>query len=102
MSENGRLSVRSGSASLGSMTNSGASAADLHNGVEQTMCDGLQMPIESKHFVHSNDSGKRTTQLETVYNRESLKMEPQLKFVNNNVESLNMENHFEDELYEVD
>ena len=99
MSENGRISVRSGSGSHGSMPDSCAAS---NSGVEQTMYDGLQMPAETKHFVHSNDSGKRTTQLETVYNRESLKMEPQLKFVNNDVESLKMENHFDDELDEVD
>lgn len=101
MSENGRLSRRNSSASLDS-TDSGAATAYLHNGIEETRCDGLQMPIDTKHFVNTNDSSKSTTQLETVNNRESLRMEAQLKFVNNNIEGPRMENDFEDDTDEVD
>ena len=56
------------------------------------------MPVEIKGFVGNNDSPKTKTQLEIVYNRERLRMEAQLKFVNINKEGLKMENHFEDEL----
>lgn len=97
MSENGRLSRRSSSGSLDCLTDNGAAVADLHNGT-----DGLQMPIETKHFVNTIDSSKVTTLLETVNNRESLRMEAQLKFVNNNIEGLKMENHFDDDCDEVD
>lgn len=56
------------------------------------------MPVETKGFVSNNDSPKTKTQFEIVYNRERLRMEAQLKFVNINKEGLKMENHFEDEL----
>ena len=56
------------------------------------------MPIETKGFESNNDSPKMKTQLEIVNNRERLRMEAQLKFVNVNKEGLKMENHFEDEL----
>ena len=56
------------------------------------------MPVEINGFVRNNDSPKTKTQLEIVYNRERLRMEAQLKFVNVNKEGLKMENHFEDEL----
>ncbi|XP_062077818.1 autophagy-related protein 18f [Humulus lupulus] len=101
-SENGSLSHRSSSVSLDSLTDSGAVAVDLHNGIEETRCDGLQAPIGTERFVNTNDISKTTTQLETVNNRESLRMEAQLKFVNNNIEGLKMENHFDDDCDEVD
>lgn len=89
MPENERLSRRSSSASLDSLTGG-------ERGVEET----LKMPIEANHFVHTNNDTSKT-QLETVNNRESLKTEPRLKFVNNNNnsvdEGLNPGNHFEDE-----
>ena len=56
------------------------------------------MLVEIKGFVSNNDSPETKTQLEIVYNRERLRMEAQLKFVNINKEGLKMENHFEDEL----
>ena len=56
------------------------------------------MPIETKGFVSNNDSPKTKTQLEVVYNRERLRMEAQLKFLNIIKEGLKMVNHFEDGL----
>ena len=85
--ENGRLSCRSSSGSLDSMTDSAAAVAEFHNGSEETECNGPRMPVETKGFVN---------------NRESLRMEAQLKFVNSNKEDLKMENHFEDEGGEFD
>jgi len=73
-----------------------APVVEFHNGVEETESDGSQMPVETKGFVYNNDSPKTKTRLEIVNNRESLKMEPQLKFVNSNQTGLKMENHFED------
>lgn len=101
-SENGRLSCRSSSGSLNCLTDCGVASADLYNGVDKTGCEGPQTPVETKHFVNNYASTKTTTQLETVNNRESLRKEPQLKFVNNNIEGLKMENHFEDEGDEID
>ncbi|PON61475.1 Breast carcinoma amplified sequence [Parasponia andersonii] len=102
VSENGRLSLRGSSASLDSLTGNGAAATDVHNGIEETRFDGLQMPIDTKRFVNTNDSSKTTTQLETVNSIESLRMEAQLKFVNTNIEGLKVGNHFEDDTDEVD
>ncbi|KAF4395901.1 hypothetical protein G4B88_028071 [Cannabis sativa] len=102
VSENGSLSHRSSSASLDSLADGGAVAADLHNGIEETRCDGLQAPVATERFVNTNDISKTTTQLETVNNKESLRMEAQLKYVNNNIEGLKMENHFDDDCDEVD
>ncbi|KAK9269609.1 hypothetical protein L1049_001386 [Liquidambar formosana] len=103
LSENGRLSCRSSSGSLDSMTDSGATVAELHNGIEENGWDGLRMPTETtKGFVNNNDSPKTKTRLEIVNNRESMKEEAQLKFVNNNREGLKMENQFEDEGDEFD
>ena len=56
------------------------------------------MPIETKGFESNNDSLKTKTQLEIVNNRERLRMEAQLKFVNIKKEDLKMENQFVDEL----
>ena len=56
------------------------------------------MPIETKGFKSNNDSPKTKTQLEIVNNRERLRMEAQLKFVNIKKEDLKMENQFVDEL----
>ena len=56
------------------------------------------MPIETKGFESNNDSLKTKTQLEIVNNRERLRMEAQLKFVNIKKEDLKMENQFLDEL----
>ncbi|XP_022716961.1 autophagy-related protein 18f-like [Durio zibethinus] len=102
LSENGRLSCRSSSGSLDSMTENGAAVAELHNGIEETSLNGPQMPIGAKGFVNNSDSPKTKTRLEIVNNRESSRMEAQLKFVNNNSEDLKMENHFEDEGDEFD
>ena len=101
-SENGRLSCRSSSGSLNCLTDCGVASANLCNGIDKTRCEGPQTPVETKHFVNNYASTKTTTQLETVNNRESLRKEPQLKFVNNNIEGLKMENHFEDEGAEID
>ena len=56
------------------------------------------MLIETKGFESNNDSPKTKTQLEIVNNRERLRMEAQLKFVNIKKEDLKMENQFVDEL----
>ncbi|XVF04001.1 hypothetical protein REPUB_Repub05bG0042700 [Reevesia pubescens] len=102
LSENGRLSRRSSSGSLDSVTENGAAVSELHNGIEETSLNGPQMPIGTKGFVNNSDSPKTNTRLEIVNNRESLRMEAQLKFVNNNSEGLKIENHFEDEDDEFD
>ncbi|XP_062168619.1 autophagy-related protein 18f [Alnus glutinosa] len=102
LSANRRLSCGSSSGSLDSMTDAGAPVVEFHNGVEETESDGSQMPVETKGFVYNNDCPKTKTRLEIVNNRESLKMEPQLKFVNSNKTGLKMENHFEDEGGEFD
>ena len=75
------------------MTDGGAPVVEFHNGIEETESDG---------FVYNNDSPKTKARLEIVNNRESLKMEAQLKFVNSNRAGLKMENHFEDEGCEFD
>ncbi|BBH01913.1 homolog of yeast autophagy 18 F [Prunus dulcis] len=101
ISENGRLSCRSSSGSLDTMTDSGAGVAELSNGTEETEWGGSQTPIESKRFVNNNDSQKTKTQLEIVNNRErTLKTEAQLKFVNSNIEGMGMENLFREEAIE--
>lgn len=97
MFENGRISCKSSSGSLDSLTDCGAASTDLYNGVDKMRRYGLETPADTMHFVNTYDSSKTTTQLETVNDRESLRKEPQLKFVNNNIEGLKMENHFEDE-----
>ncbi|GMY31491.1 autophagy-related protein 18f-like isoform X1 [Fagus crenata] len=56
--------------------------------------------IQQTRFT--NDSPKTKSRVEIVNNRESLRMEAQLKFVNSNKEGLKMENHFEDEGGEFD
>ncbi|KAA8523736.1 hypothetical protein F0562_010159 [Nyssa sinensis] len=102
-SENGRLSSRSSSGSLDSMTDGGVAVPELHSGIEETGWDGLRMPTETtKGFVNKTDSPKSNTWFEIVNNRESLMMEAQFKSVNNNIEGLKMENQFEDELNEGD
>lgn len=103
LSENGSLSCRSNPGSLDSTTDTGAAVAELHNGIEETGWDGLQMPIETtKGYVNNSESPKTQARLEVVNNRETLRMEAQLKFVNNNTEGLKLENHFEDEGDEFD
>lgn len=103
ISENGRLSCRSSSGSLDTMTDSGAGVAELSNGTEETEWGGSQTPVESKRFVNNNDSQKTKTQLEIVNNRErTLKTEAQLKFVNSNIEGMGMENLFREEGDELD
>lgn len=102
LSENGRVLRKSSSGSLDSMNGSGAVVAELHNGVEENGWHGPRMAVGTREFVNSNDSPKTNTRLEIVNNRESLKMEAPLKFVNNNNEGLKMENHFEDEGDEFD
>ncbi|KAG2682139.1 hypothetical protein I3760_11G177800 [Carya illinoinensis] len=99
---NGRFSHRSSSGSLDSVTDSSASLAEFHNGIEETESDGPRMPVETNSFVNNNDSPKTKTRLEIVNNRESFKVEAQLKLVNSNKESVKMENHFEDEGVEFD
>ena len=101
-SENGRLSCRSSSGSLDSMTENGAVVAELHNGVEETGWNGSRMPVETRGVVNSNGSPKTNSRLEVVNNRESSRTEAQLKFVNNSNEGLKMENQFENEEDEFD
>ncbi|TXG67375.1 hypothetical protein EZV62_008650 [Acer yangbiense] len=102
MSENGNLSRRSSSGSLDSVTDSGASMAELSSGIEEIGFNVPRMPIETKGFVNNSYSPKSKTRLETVNNSESLRTEAQLKFVNNNIEGQKVENHFEDEGGEFD
>lgn len=94
-SEDSKLSHRSSSGSLGSISNSNAAGAGSHNDLAGTGYNGPQTPIETVGFVN-NGRANRKTQLEIVNNRESLRMEAQLNFVNNK-EGLKIENHFEDE-----
>lgn len=80
------------------MTENGASVAEVNNrGIVETGLDGSQMPIETRGFVNNNGSPKTKTWLGIVNNRESLRMEAEIKFVNSNIEGLKMENHFEDD-----
>lgn len=102
LSENDRVSCRSNSGSLDSMTGTGAAMTERHNGIEETGSGGLQMPIETKGFVNNSDSPKTQARLEVVNNRECLTMEAQFKFVNNNIQGLKLENRFEDEGEEFD
>lgn len=103
LSENGRLSCRSNPGSLDLVPDSGATVAELQNGVEETGWDGLQTPKETtKGYVNNSDSPETQARLEVVNNRETLSMEAQLKFVNNNIGGLKLENHFEDEGDEFD
>ncbi|XP_021654708.2 autophagy-related protein 18g isoform X2 [Hevea brasiliensis] len=102
LSENGRLSHRSSSGSLDSMTDRGVVAADHQNGVEEAGWNGPRMPVEAMGFVNSSDSPKRDNWLENVNNREHLRTEAQLKFVNSNNGGPKVENHFEDEDDEFD
>ncbi|KAJ4832445.1 hypothetical protein Tsubulata_017108 [Turnera subulata] len=101
-SENGRLSRKSSSASLDSVTQSGALVVDLPNGLEDTQRNGPRMLIETRESVNISGSPKTYSQLEVVNNRESLVAEAQVKFVNNNNAGLKMENHFEHEGEEFD
>lgn len=102
LSENGRLSRRSSSGSLDSITDSGAVAAELQNGVGEAVWNGHRRPVEAMGFVNSSDSPKTNTWLENVNNRESLMTEAQLKFVNSDNGGPKVENHFEDEGDEFD
>ncbi|XVF70525.1 hypothetical protein PTKIN_Ptkin11bG0168600 [Pterospermum kingtungense] len=102
LSENGQLSCRSSTGSLDSLTENFEAVAELHNGIKETGFNGNQVPIGTKGFVNNSDSPKTKTRLEIVNNRESLRMEAQLKSVNNYGESLKMENHFEDDDDEFD
>ncbi|KAF2314238.1 hypothetical protein GH714_024398 [Hevea brasiliensis] len=102
LSENGRLLHRSSSGSLDSMTDRGVVAAYHQNGFEEAGWNGPRMPVEAMGFVNSSDSPKRDNWLENVNNREHLRTEAQLKFVNSNNGGPKVENHFEDEDDEFD
>ncbi|XVE80291.1 hypothetical protein DITRI_Ditri14bG0128200 [Diplodiscus trichospermus] len=102
LSEDSRLSCRSSSGSLDSLSENVAAVAEHHNDIEETSLNGSQIPLGTKGFVNNCDSFKTKTQLEIVNNRESLRTEAQFKFVNNNSEGLKMGNHFEDEGDEFD
>ncbi|XP_057950223.1 autophagy-related protein 18f [Malania oleifera] len=104
LSEDSRLLFMGSSGPPDSMTVGRSAMSELHNGIEgKTECDGLQMPTETtKGFVNNNRSPKTKNRLETVNNRESLKMEAQFKFVNNNKDDLKMENQLEDESDDFD
>ncbi|KAF8391481.1 hypothetical protein HHK36_023786 [Tetracentron sinense] len=84
--QNGRLSCRNSCSSLDCMTESGSAVAEIHNGNEENGWGGLGVSTESAEgFVNNNDScSNMKTQLETVNNRECLKMETHthLEFVN--------------------
>ncbi|XP_050367273.1 autophagy-related protein 18f [Argentina anserina] len=92
-----RLSGRSSSNFLDTMSDSGTGLAEQHNSSEETGWGVPQMTIGSTGSVNSNDSPETKTQLETVNSREhSFKMEAQLKFVNNDIEEdMGMGNLFE-------
>ncbi|XP_052207970.1 autophagy-related protein 18f [Diospyros lotus] len=103
LSENGKLSSRSSSGSLDSMTDGGAVITGLHSGTEKTGWEGFRMSAETtKGFVDNTDSRKSNTRLEIVNNRESSVMEDQIKYVNNNIEGLQMENQFKSDGDEFD
>lgn len=95
--DNDRLSCRSSSNSLDTMTHSGAGLTEHCTGSEETGWGVPQMTIGSKGSVNNDDSPETKTQLETVNSREhSFKMEAQLKFVNNDIEEdMGMGNLFE-------
>ncbi|XP_024198989.1 autophagy-related protein 18f isoform X2 [Rosa chinensis] len=97
ISEKGRLSCRSSSNSLDTMTDSGAGLAEHRSGSEETGWGVPQITIGSTGSVNKNDSPETKTRLETVNSREhGFKMEAQLKFVNNDIEEdMGMGNLFE-------
>ncbi|GMI79430.1 ARABIDOPSIS THALIANA HOMOLOG OF YEAST AUTOPHAGY 18 (ATG18) F [Hibiscus trionum] len=95
--ENGRLSSRTSSGSLSSMTRNSATVAEFQNGIEETRLGGPQMALGTKGFVNKSDSPETNTQLEIVNNSENSRMEAQLMFVNNNSEDLQMGNIFEED-----
>lgn len=85
------------------MNDSGGAVAELHGRSEEVGWQGLRIPPgTTKIFVNNEDNPYSNTPLENVHNRESSMMEAQVKFVNNNVKGLKMENHFEDEGDEFD
>ncbi|XP_065862256.1 autophagy-related protein 18f isoform X2 [Euphorbia lathyris] len=94
-SENGRPSHRSSCGSLDSMTNCGALAAEIQNGVEETVWNGPRTAAEAMAFVNNSVSPKTNTQLENVNNRQSSRPEAHLMFVNSNNGGPRMKNHFE-------
>ncbi|KAA8526937.1 hypothetical protein F0562_008834 [Nyssa sinensis] len=70
LSENSRLACSNSYGSLESMTDGGVAVSEFHNRIEETGCDGLQMPTETtKGFVNNSDSRKSNTRLEIVNNR---------------------------------
>ncbi|KAJ8763665.1 hypothetical protein K2173_003137 [Erythroxylum novogranatense] len=102
VSENSRFSHRSSFGSLDLKTDSRRGGAGIQNGYEDTGSNGPHASIETVGSVNNNNSPEENTQLEFVNNREALRAEGHLKFVNNNNEGLKMENHFEHEGDEFD
>ncbi|KAF2285834.1 hypothetical protein GH714_008317 [Hevea brasiliensis] len=97
LSENSRLSCRKSAGCLDSMADCATAAASHQNGVEETGRNGPRMPVEAVGFVHISNRPKTDAWLENVNNRDSLRTEAQLKFVNSNNAGSKVENHFEDE-----
>ncbi|KAJ9182739.1 hypothetical protein P3X46_006698 [Hevea brasiliensis] len=97
LSENSRLSCRKSAGCLDSMADCATAAASHQNGVEETGRNGPRMPVVAAGFVHISNRPKTDAWLENVNNRDSLRTEAQLKFVNSNNAGSKVENHFEDE-----
>ncbi|KAK2639469.1 hypothetical protein Ddye_027264 [Dipteronia dyeriana] len=67
LSENGNLSFRSGSGSLDSVTDSGASVVELNIGIKEIGLNVPWMPIETKEFVNNSYSPKSKTESEESF-----------------------------------
>ncbi|OIT28230.1 PREDICTED: autophagy-related protein 18f-like [Nicotiana attenuata] len=77
--------------------------SEVHCGQEVTGLDGIPMTGQTANgFVNSSESPKADSRLAFVNSMESSVKETQSKFVNNNLNGTEMENHFEDEVDDVD
>ncbi|XP_060189890.1 autophagy-related protein 18f [Lycium barbarum] len=77
--------------------------SEVHCGREVNGLDGLPMTGQTANgFVDSSESPKADARLDFVNNMKSSEMEPQSKFVHNNLDGAEMENHFDDEVDSVD
>lgn len=77
--------------------------SEVHCGQEVTGLDGIPMTGQTANgFVNSSESPKADSRLAFVNSMESSVKEAQSKFVNNNLGGAEMENHFEDEVDDVD
>lgn len=96
VSENTNLPLRSSFGSLESISDADNPVVNLHDAAEETAENGLQMLTETKKgYVNMNDCLKPNDFLQVVNNRELLLKENQLRFVNNNIDGVKVENLFE-------